>query len=140
MFALRITTTVFVQNKEVTELIKIIVLLMALASAFSTPAFATPMVGFVLNNGSNYSVIHYGNNGSGAAPRNEWLWFDDGQSIAFDFDGTTISSSTDQIFTLSDTDSPTGTATVTFTGFNIDTNILNNGTNGQFVGYLRCLR
>ncbi len=105
-----------------------------LATVLAGAANATPFVGEIVNNDRNYSVIHYGNTGSGNLPRNEWLWFDDGQSISFDFDGTAITSSTAQTFSLSSNNS--ATAQLTFDPINIVLDGSGGITDGSFIRYV----
>jgi hypothetical protein len=111
--------------------IRIALLILALGS--SAAALAIPYTGDVLDNGSNYSVVHLGSTGSGASPSSEWLWFNPiDQPIDFDLTGDILSVLSPQSFSVMS--SGGATATFTIDAMNIDRNKLD-GTN-QSAGYI----
>ena len=111
--------------------IRIALLILALGS--SAAALAIPYTGDVLDNGSNYSVVHLGSTGSGASPSSEWLWFNPiDQPIDFDLTGDILSVLSPQSFSVMAASG--AVATFTIDAMYIDRSKLD-GTN-QAAGYI----
>jgi hypothetical protein len=121
------------QDREVSSSRKVIsvgLLQVILAFVFvSVQAQATPMLGEVVGDHSNYSVIHNGSNPEGTGLSADWLWFDDNQLLMLDLDGGIVSLLGSQSFNLSSQNA--ANSLLEITDLDLD---LNDGADGFLSG------
>lgn len=116
-----------ISRTAVTTILQVMVAL----TFISTKAYATPILGEVAGNGSNYSVIHTGSNPGGSGQSSDWLWFDDNQALNLDLNNGFVSLLGTQTYNLSSQNGATSLLEIT----GLDLN-LNDVTDGFLAGTL----
>lgn len=102
---------------------------------FSAGAGALPIDGTVEEQRSDgYSVVHLGSNPGGQGNRNDWLWFDQGQSLNFDLTGGIVSLLGTQSFNLTSNNGANGVLDIT--GLSLDLNDASDGFLGGTLDYV----
>ncbi len=102
------------------------------ALALASSANADLVVGEVIN-GSNYSLIHNGSQPSGWGDQDDWLRFDDGQSLTFDLSGGIVTLLDPHTFTLYSNNGAIGSLVIT--SLDLDLND-SDGFAGGTMGYI----